>query len=440
MPHYQSFRTFCLPSILLGFASIVESNGVLAQEQAVLPAGDTAAIENVETPMMKPTTLASVWPGRPPSAESLQLYGVVERAAGVHGLLSRQRNGRVSPIAGQGRRAGIGSLGMPAASRRQPRPFLLLAAVLLPLASMAQSSSNDDPPPALRVAPQPACVFDAAREPEMVKIEGGEFVMGSPATENGRHEHEGPQHRVTVQSFALGRCEVTAAQFEQFVAETGYRTAAEDAGCYTLNSRGDDFGLSTNANWRKPGIKQRASHPVGCVTFGDAQEYIAWLSSRTGQAYRLPTEAEWEYAARAGSTGRFSFGDDADATVQCEYANGADQSFRTQPFAKALEVAKCDDQQVFTAPTASFKPNALGLYDMHGNVVEWVEDCYHASYHGAPVDGRAWLEQDQVDCRSRVLRGGSWDNKPRNLRSAARSGLSVVVAVSSIGFRLARTL
>jgi formylglycine-generating enzyme required for sulfatase activity len=314
---------------------------------------------------------------------------------------------------------------------------------VLPCLALAQSAAPLQPalPRSLRVEPQPACQFDAARGPEMVVIEGGTFLMGSPEEEERRSYNEGPQHRVTVPSFAMGRCEVTVDQFQQFVEETAYSSDAETgSGCDNPYNPIVDVRQRREVNWRKPGFEQRGAHPVVCVSFRDAQAYIAWLNQRSGQAYRLPTDAEWEYAARAGYPGRFSFGDDLDVTAQCEYANAADESMRRQPFAESYVVDNCDDGYGFTAPVAALKPNGFGLYDMHGNAEEWVKDCIHAGYSGAPDDGSAWQEQGEGDCIRRVVRGGGWNVAGEFLRSARRGGMVDDAANNSQGFRLARTL
>jgi formylglycine-generating enzyme required for sulfatase activity len=330
-------------------------------------------------------------------------------------------------------------------SRRQTLPTWLrvLTAAFAPSLVLGQSGAPLQPwlPKSLRVEPQPACQFDAARGPEMVVIEGGSFLMGSPKDEEEREDDEGPQHRVTVQSFAMGRCEVTMAQFEQFVNETGYRTDAEKrGGCFTLDSTGNNLEQRADGHWRKPGFTQRGTHPVVCVSFRDAEAYIAWLNLRSGRTFRLPTEAEWEYAARAGKTERFSFGDDLDAKVQCTYANGADQSIQTQHFAEERKVAKCNDKHVFTSPVGALESNGFGLYGMHGNALEWVQDCYHISYSGAPRDGTAWLASVNGDCPRHVLRGGSWFHIPPYLRSSYRYGFTTHEADYTTGFRLAMAL
>ena len=155
------------------------------------------------------------------------------------------------------------------------------------------------------------------------------------------------------------------------------------------------------------------------VSWNDATEYVAWLSSQTGAEYRLPSEAEWEYAARAGSATKYSWGNEIGGNrANC----GGDN---------------CGDQWAYTAPVGSFAPNAFGLHDMHGNVIEWVEDCLNASYAGAPVDGSAWLSGN---CAVRVLRGGSWSGYPRSLRAAIRYWLISGYRDGLIGFRAARTL
>ncbi len=228
--------------------------------------------------------------------------------------------------------------------------------------------------------------------PELVVIPAGTFTMGSPLDEDGRDDSEGPQHEVRVPRFALGRHEVTFAQYDACV---------EAGGCA---ERPDDEGWG------------RGDRPVIDVSWDDAEAYVAWLSETTGEAYRLPSEAEWEYAARAGTTTPFSTG----ATISTSQAN-------------------YDGYYNNTMPVGSFDANPWDLFDMHGNVWEWVEDCLHVDYYGAPVDGSAWLEADGGNCLMRGLRGGSWYDNPRSLRSANRTFFDSDTPYWSSGFRVART-
>ena len=204
--------------------------------------------------------------------------------------------------------------------------------------------------------------------------------MGSPEGEAGRFRDEGPRHEVTIsRAFALGKYEVTRAEFGIFARET-------------------------ELNWPAPSFSQTDRDPAVNVTWGAATQYVAWLSERTGQTYRLPSEAEWEYAARAGTAAARYWGERPDAA--CVYANVGDESHG------------CSDGYTNTAPVGEFRANDFGLYDMLGNVWEWVEDCYAASYSEAPTDGSAWTTGD---CTRRVLRGGCWDDYPMQVRSAARA-------------------
>jgi formylglycine-generating enzyme required for sulfatase activity len=233
---------------------------------------------------------------------------------------------------------------------------------------------------------------ECSRCPEMVVVPKGEFLMGSPKTEKDRTKAEDPQHKVTITSnFAVSKFEAT---FDEWKACVDARVC-EDA---------------SDQRWG------RGDRPVINVSWDDAQQYAKWLSERTGRPYRLLSEAEWEYAARAGSTKAFSWGDNiGEGNANCDGCG-----------------SKWDNKQ--TAPVGSFKANAFGLHDMHGNVFEWVQDCGNANYDGAPADGSA---RTDGTCASRVLRGGSWSYPPRDLRSAHRrpaNGQS-----SSRGFRLART-
>jgi len=266
---------------------------------------------------------------------------------------------------------------------------------------------------------------DADFAPEMVVVPAGSFLMGSPESEEGRNKGEGPQHEVTIpQPFAVGQFAVTRAQFEAFVSATGHRT---DGGAYVWS--GSEWKLDASKSWRDPGFTQTNDHPVVCVSWDDAQAYVKWLSAKTGKSYRLLSEAEWEYAARAGTTGPFSFEgpitpDKANYDGNYTYAGSPKGEYRQR-----------------TVPVDSFQPNPWGLYQVHGNVREWVEDCWNESYSDKPdslkASGEAWTTGD---CDRRVLRGGSWVSYPQYLRSAYRNRYLRVFRININGFRLARTL
>ncbi len=187
-------------------------------------------------------------------------------------------------------------------------------------------------------------------------------------------------------------------------------------------------------SYLNPGYSQTDTHPVTCVNWNDVKSYVKWLSKTTGKTYRLLSEAEWEYVARGGTSTRYSFGDNS--SDLCDYGNGADKSTDY-----SWRNTSCNDGfGIQTSSVGSFKPNPLGLYDVHGNVWEWVEDCWHKNYKGAPNDGRAWLTEDGGDCSTRVLRGGSWVNGPRLLRSANRLRYDTSSRYNDVGFRVSRTL
>ena len=282
--------------------------------------------------------------------------------------------------------------------------------------------------------------------PEMVRIQGGCFEMGSPVGESGREGDE-RQHRVCVEGFELGAKEVTVGEFQRFVEATGYRTDAErDAGgkngcfaygrCDRKPCRGWADWASTkwaylgSADWSCPNRNQPnvPGHPVACVSWNDAAAYIDWLNGELGPGWRLPTEAEWEYAARAGTTGSRYWGDDESAA--CRNANVADKAHGWSPG------FPCDDGQKWSAPVGSYGPNPWGLYDMLGNVWEWTCSNYMARYGGEEkVCARA---DDSGSARS--LRGGSWDSNPGLVRAPDRHRNLPENRLSYVGFRLARTI
>ena len=271
--------------------------------------------------------------------------------------------------------------------------------------------------------------------PEMVVIPVGRFTMGSSSTERDRSHHEGPQHEVTIgNSFAVGRSFITRGDFAAFVSETKH-----DAGgsCYLLNVSADT--AQPYKNWRMPGFAQDDQHPAVCVNWDDAKAFASWLSKKTSKIYRLLTEAEREYVTRAGSTTRYSFGDDEKSL--CRYGNVAD---RTAKRSYLWTIADCDDGYTYTAPVGKFAANAFGVYDVHGNVWDWTEDCWHDTYQGAPTDGSAWTtasgDWTSGNCITRAVRGGSWFDNPPTFRSAVRLGRNAKYRYSDQGFRLARTL
>jgi formylglycine-generating enzyme required for sulfatase activity len=210
------------------------------------------------------------------------------------------------------------------------------------------------------------------------------------------------------------------------------RTGHAAAGCRLWSAR-EQRQVDRTRDWRDPGFAQTETHPVTCVNWYDARAYAEWLTRRTGRRYRLPSEAEWEFAARADSGGARPWGDAPEAG--CAFADGADRSL--QQHFPGWSVAPCDDRHVFTAPAGSFAPNAFALQDMLGNLWEWVEDCWNESYAGAPASEAAWLDGD---CGLRVLRGGAWFTAPRLMRSASRFRDHRVHRFYFYGFRLAADL
>ena len=253
-------------------------------------------------------------------------------------------------------------------------------------------------------------IQDCAQCPVVVVVPPGQFVMGSPPSETGREDDEGPPHIVTIaKPFAVGKYEVT---FDE------WNACVRDKGCAPAKDEGWGQGR----------------RPVIHVNYEQAAGYAEWLSDKTGKKYRLLSEAEWEYAARAGSDKARFWGSSPDRA--CQFANVYDVTGKAK-HGFSWENFTCDDGHAVTAPVGSYKPNAFGLHDMLGNVWEWVEDCWNGGYQGAPTNGSAW---SSGDCSRRVIRGGSWDSVPARVRSANRNWFEPARRGNFLGYRIARTL
>ena len=289
---------------------------------------------------------------------------------------------------------------------------------------------------------------------ELVLIPAGEFQMGSAesAEETAAFfkknyfmdsltadyfKAEHPQHRVRItKPFYLGTYHVTRGQFRQFVKDTGYKTDAkkdDKPGAFGFDLEQHSFTFNQGYSWRRTGFQQTDEHPVVSVSWNDAMAFCQWLSRKEYQTYRLPTEAEWEYACRAGTTTRYFSGDDPETLAKV--ANVADGVFWARfPTWNTLRNTglTASDGYVFTAPVGSFKPNAFGLYDMHGNAAQWCADWYGDEYYGeSPVDDPKGPHTGD----RHVLRGGTFMDEPHLTRSATREGESWFP-----GFRVAMTL
>jgi formylglycine-generating enzyme required for sulfatase activity len=296
---------------------------------------------------------------------------------------------------------------------------------------------------ALGATPLPAFA-DSFRDcphcPEMIALPAGSFLMGSSETalsavvahELGREDwflDETPQHLVRVtRPFAVSRNEITHREFDSFAAATGH---ASVGGCHVPHD--GDWEFSLVADWRNPGFVQAETAPAVCLSWHEARAYTDWLAETTGQPYRLLSEAEWEYAARAGTQTRRYWGDDTDHAGQCGFANAADASALAGY--TGWVTAPCDDGSLLSAAGGTYAANAFGLHDMLGNVWEWVEDCHEPDYLDVPADGSAWVP---ADCWQHVMRGGAWSSEPRLLRAAARGAAPPTRRTAATGFRVAR--
>jgi formylglycine-generating enzyme required for sulfatase activity len=301
-------------------------------------------------------------------------------------------------------------------------------------------------------APKPGSTFrDCSDCPEMVVVPAGSFIMGStkedeereglsPRLQKGRGANDKavqemlgwslPQHKVTIaKPFAVGKFHLTHGQFAAFVAAT-HRPDPES--CNTMTADGD-FHKNVGGNWHNTGYTQSDDDPVTCAAWEDAKAYVDWLAAKTGKPYRLLSEAEYEYAARAGTTGQRFWGDNIKDT--CKYANVADQS--THKVYPNLPWVDCNDGYAYTAPDGKFQPNAFGLYGMLGNGYQWVADCVHVNYDGAPTDGSAWMTGP---CDRHGERGGAWFTGAYAVRAPKRGFNTPTARNGDNSFRIARDL
>jgi formylglycine-generating enzyme required for sulfatase activity len=290
-------------------------------------------------------------------------------------------------------------------------------------------------PPATLVSPAeigsekrslPFTVFkDCESCPDMVIVAPGEFLMGSPESEPGRRSTEGPLHKVSLAApFAIGRYAITRDQFNTFVAASGYRYGescrAEKAGQW--------IDIPKHSFLSPPGFTQEGNHPAVCINWTDANEYLKWLSARTHKSYRLPTEAEREYVTRAGTSTGYWWGE----AVEPQQGN-YDTRLRLSP-PEETALAKFFGH---TVPVHWYMPNQWGIFQVHGNVAEWVQDCWNKTHIGGPIDGSA---AQTGDCSRRVVRGGAWNYFPEDIRAAYRESAPAEHRYYHVGFRVARDL
>ena len=336
---------------------------------------------------------------------------------------------------------------------RQPPAVLAIAPTTVPprpLEEPRRPAQDRQLPSAEREALRTA----ALGELNLARLSAAEVQIGAEADELGEggqiDEAAQPRRSVKLAAFELAYTEVTVAQFRKFADATGHLTDAEaaaPAGCL-VPAKGGRWLLQPAANWRSPGHAQTDSHPVVCLSFNDVQAYLKWLNGST-ERLRLPSEAEWEYAARAGTTTPRPWSDTAGffartwntvkpwsadrASRACRYANVADEALRAQfEWPGAFD---CSDGYALLVPVSYFARNNFGLYDMMGNAAEWTQDCWNPSHVGAAPDARP---RSSGDCTRRVVRGGSWASSQATIRSAARLAQAQSYRAADLGFRLAR--
>lgn len=277
------------------------------------------------------------------------------------------------------------------------------------------------------------------QSPTMVVVPTGKFMMGAPDDEPGRADSQTPQHEVAIsKGYALSQTDITVGQFREFVRASGYKPeSVTQGGASVYDERTGVMRDVSNATWQDDYAGHPATDnlPVVNISWNDAHAYVQWLNQRTGKKFRLPSEAEFEYALRAGSTTRYWWGSGTPKTKVENLTGSADRSPSGRRWSHAFQ--GYGDGYWGPAPVMSFAPNAFGLYDMDGNVSEWMEDCWHDNYVRAPVDGGAWINPG---CGTRVIRGGSWGSSPEQANSAYRQGADASIRSGRVGFRIVREL
>jgi formylglycine-generating enzyme required for sulfatase activity len=280
---------------------------------------------------------------------------------------------------------------------------------------------------------------DCPECPELVVIPAGSFTMGSTPAEttragvpDARALNEQPAVKVTIgRSFAIGRYELTVGEFRAFATATGFKATA---GCFGFKDK--SWALFPQATWEAPGHPVTDRHPAMCLNSSEYRQYLAWLSRKTGATYRLPTEAEWEHAARLGTpAGQAPQAGDAWA---CKEFNAADRQF-TVNFDDKWPAFACDDGYLLTAPVGTYAANGLGMYDVLGNVSEITADCFVGGHKGRPADGSA-RRVEPKPCSPLVFKGGSWAGEPSFLRPAFRVAATAEVRGNGFGMRVVREL
>jgi formylglycine-generating enzyme required for sulfatase activity len=289
-------------------------------------------------------------------------------------------------------------------------------------------------------APAAGAARDCPACPELAVVPPGQFMMGSApdAPELDAMSGESPAVELSFsRPFLVSTREVTVGEFRRFVEATAAKSVA---GCRVW--AGGQWVQDHDRSWRDPGFAAapRDDDPVVCVSWDDARAYAAWLSAESGKRYRLPSEAEWEYVARGGTSfprywGEHDSREDLPLALACDYANVYDSS-AVDALGFPYPNARCSDGATWLAPAGRYKPNAFGVYDIIGNAREWVMDCFTGSYAGRPQDARAWTWQG--GCEQKGVRGGSFASRPRDARAPARDAEPAAHRQSDLGFRVAR--